>query len=229
MRQTLGFIAVWCGATVLAISVAWFGVRDVLRSEVFEDASIEPLNAAIGRTGDSALPLGAPTGPQAVGTPDASSTAPGRTSAPRLTPPARDTARPRPEHSPSRTAATPSRTRETGLSRSGPSASPSRSTSKPAATHAAPAPSSSAAPKATATRTRSISTENLRVVNVKGGSVSFAIENGVCRLIAAAPNAGYEAKVASATGWIRVDLVQGEHGSAVFCIGGESRTDLWEY
>lgn len=67
------------------------------------------------------------------------------------------------------------------------------------------------------------------MVNVKGGSVSFAIENGVCRLIAAAPNAGYEAKVASATGWIRVDLVQGEHGSAVFCIGGESRTDLWEY
>ncbi|GAA4191367.1 hypothetical protein GCM10022252_31140 [Streptosporangium oxazolinicum] len=67
------------------------------------------------------------------------------------------------------------------------------------------------------------------MVNVKGGSVSFAIEDGVCRLIAAAPNAGYEAKVASATGWIRVDLVQGQHGSAVFCIGAENRTDLWEY
>ncbi|MER5649023.1 hypothetical protein [Streptosporangium sp. NPDC002524] len=229
MRQTLGFIAVWCGATVLAISVAWFGVRDVLRSEVFDDASVEPLNAAIGRTGDSAFPQGAPTGPQVVGTPAASSAAPGRTPAPRLTPPARDTAGPRPDRSPSRTAATPVRTRETGLSRPGPSASPSRSPSGPAATRAAPASSSSAAPRATATRTQSISTENLRVVNVKGGSVSFAIEDGVCRLIAAAPNAGYEAKVASATGWIRVDLVQGQHGSAVFCIGGENRTDLWEY
>ncbi|MEU4405708.1 hypothetical protein AB0F88_14365 [Streptosporangium sp. NPDC023963] len=229
MRQTLGFIAVWCGATVLAISVAWFGVRDVLRSEVFDDASIEPLNAAIGRTGDSTLPPGAPTGPQAVGTPIASSAAPGRTSAPRPTSSARDTAGPRPDRSPSRTAATPVRARESGLSRPGPSASPSRSPSRPAATQAASAPSSSAAPKATATRTQSISTENLRVVNVKGGSVSFAIEDGVCRLIAAAPNAGYEAKVASATGWIRVDLVQGQHGSAVFCIGGENRTDLWEY
>ncbi|WP_436764020.1 hypothetical protein [Streptosporangium sp. V21-05] len=228
MRQTLGFVAVWCGATVLAISVAWFGVRDVLRSEVFDDASVEPLNAAIGRTGDSVLPPGAPTGPPAVGTPAASSTAPGRTPAPRLTtPPARDTARPRPDRSPSRPAATPARARETGLSRPGPSASPSRSASRPAASRAAP--SSSAAPKAAATRTQSISTENLRVVNVKGGSVSFAIESGVCRLIAAAPNAGYEAKVASATGWIRVDLVQGQHGSAVFCIGGENRTDLWEY
>jgi hypothetical protein len=226
MRQTLGFIAVWCGATVLAISVAWFGVRDVLRSEVFDDASIEPLNAAIGRTGDSRLPSGAPTGPQAIGTPTAgSSSTPGRTPAPRLTPPARDTARPRPDRSPSRPVAAPARTRDAGLSRSGPS--PSRSASRPAATEAAA--SSSAAPEATATRTRSVSTENLRVVNVKGGSVSFAIENGVCRLIAAAPNAGYEAKVASATGWIRVDLVQGQHGSAVFCIGAEGRTDLWEY
>ncbi|MER6175895.1 hypothetical protein [Streptosporangium sp. NPDC001681] len=216
MRQTLGFIAVWCGATVLAISVAWFGVRDVLRSEVFEDASIEPLNAAIGRTGDSRLPLGAPTGPQVIGVPTASSE-PVRTPAPRLIPPTRDTTGSQPARSPSRTAA-PVRTRDAGLSRSAPS--PSRSGS------GAPSPT---APKPAATRTRSISTENLRVVNVKGGSVSFAIENGVCRLIAAAPNAGYEAKVASATGWIRVDLVKGEHGSAVFCIGGESRTDLWEY
>ncbi|WP_433363486.1 hypothetical protein [Streptosporangium sp. CA-115845] len=206
MRQTLGFIAVWCGATVLAISVAWFGVRDVLRSEVFEDASIEPLNAALGHTGDSPLPPGAPTGPQVVGVPTVSPE-PVRTPAPHLIPPTRDTARSQPARSPSRTAV-PVRTRDAGLSRSAPS---------------------STAPKPTATRTRSISTENLRVVNVKGGSVSFAIENGVCRLIAAAPNAGYEAKVASATGWIRVDLVKGEHGSAVFCIGGESRTDLWEY
>ncbi|GAA0847151.1 hypothetical protein ACFQVD_43880 [Streptosporangium amethystogenes subsp. fukuiense] len=206
MRQTLGFIAVWCGATVLAISVAWFGVRDVLRNEVFEDASIEPLNAAIGRTGESRLPAGAPTGPQVIGVPTASSKSV-RTPVPRLIPPTRDTTGSQPARSPSRAAA-PARTRDAG---------PSRPTPSPAM------------PKPTVTRTRSISTGNLRVVNVKGGSVSFAIENGVCRLIAAAPNAGYEAKVASATGWIRVDLVKGEHGSAVFCIGGESRTDLWEY
>ncbi|GAA3009649.1 hypothetical protein GCM10017559_35200 [Streptosporangium longisporum] len=96
------------------------------------------------------------------------------------------------------------------------------------ATRAATAsPRAGAGPETT--RTRSVSTENLRVMNVKGGSVSFAIENGVCRLVTAAPRAGYEAKVASAPGWIRVDLVRGEHGSAVFCIGAEGRTDLWEY
>ena len=66
-------------------------------------------------------------------------------------------------------------------------------------------------------------------MNVKGGSVSFVIEGGGCRLVTAAPNAGYEAKVAQNAGWIRVDLVQGAHGSSVFCIGGENRTDLWEF
>lgn len=204
MRQTLGFIAVWCVATVLAVSVAWFGVRDVLSSEVFDDASIEPISVAIGRTEDTRLAAGAPTGPQTVGVPTASPSKPARSPAPHPTPSTRETTRPQPVRSPSRTAA-------------------------PVRILAAPAPPSPSVSRPTATRTGSISTGNLRVVNVKGGSVSFAIEEGVCRLIAAAPNAGYEAKVASATGWIRVDLVRGEHGSAVFCIGGENRTDLWEY
>jgi hypothetical protein len=29
--------------------------------------------------------------------------------------------------------------------------------------------------------------------------------------------------------WIRVDLTKAEHGCAVFCLGGERRTDTWTY
>ncbi|GAA2892970.1 hypothetical protein GCM10010517_57490 [Streptosporangium fragile] len=220
MRQTLGFIAVWCGATALAISVAWFGVRDVLRSEVFDDVAIEPLDAALVRTADAPLPAAAPSGPQPAG-PPAASGASRRTASPRPTPaaPAEDVARPR--RTPSKIRVAPADTRAPDAA--GTTASPTPFAS--GATRAAePAASPTSAPP-----TRSFADENVRVVDVKGGSVSFVIENGVCRLIAAAPAAGYEAKVASATGWIRVDLVRGQHGSAVFCIGGENRTDLWEY
>lgn len=42
----------------------------------------------------------------------------------------------------------------------------------------------------------------------------------------ASPSTGYTAKDA---GWIRVDLTKAEHGTAVFCPGGERRTDTWTY
>jgi hypothetical protein len=230
MRQTLGFIAVWCGATVLAISVAWFGVRDVLRSEVFDDVKIEPLGAAFTGIRGAPLPPGAPTGPLILGTPTASSSASSgrRTPAPRApkASPDRNTARPQPVHSPRKTTPASVRTRSPDI----PDPGPTRATSVP---RTATSPSPSSAPRATpsskpATQTAA-SNENTRVVNVKGGSVSFVIEGGACRLVTAAPNAGYEAKVAQNAGWIRVDLVQGAHGSSVFCIGGENRTDLWEF
>jgi hypothetical protein len=67
------------------------------------------------------------------------------------------------------------------------------------------------------------------VVKVKGGEVAFTIGREGCRLISATPVSGYTAKIARADGWIRVDLVKGEHGTGVFCIGHERRTDTWEY
>ncbi|MEV6868685.1 hypothetical protein AB0M44_47900 [Streptosporangium subroseum] len=234
MRQTLGFIAVWCGATVLAISVAWFGVRDVLRSQVFDDVKIEPISVALTGVRNAPLPQGAPTGPLALGTPTTSATSSSldrRSPTPRATPTssARNTARPQPVRSPAKTAQAPVRTR-------------SSRTPDPARTRATPVPRAVTSPSASSTprATRSsaapkpenqaaASNENVRVVNVKGGSVSFVIEDGACRLITAAPNAGYTAQVSQNAGWIRVDLVQGAHGSSVFCIGGENRTDLWEY
>ncbi|GAA4943744.1 hypothetical protein GCM10023334_055720 [Nonomuraea thailandensis] len=70
---------------------------------------------------------------------------------------------------------------------------------------------------------------SLKVVKVKGGEVAFTLGQDGCRLISATPVSGYTAKIARADGWIRVDLVKGEHGTGVFCIGHERRTDTWEY
>ncbi|MEV6152273.1 hypothetical protein AB0L53_18195 [Nonomuraea sp. NPDC052129] len=173
MRRALGYIVVWCGATVIAVSVSWFGVRGVLRTEFVDDVQVEPFLAQAVADGDR-TPSQAPT--------PAKTPAPTRTPTPTKTP------------TPTRTAAS----------------------TKPAVRKTqAPAP----------TRTP----KNLRVVSVKGGEVAFTLGPDGCRLVSATPRSGYSTKVARNTGWIRVDLVKGEHGSGVWCISGEQRTDTWEY
>ncbi|MDP9866191.1 MULTISPECIES: hypothetical protein [Streptosporangium] len=217
MRQTLGFLAVWCGATVLATSIAWFGVSDVLRGQVFDDARIEPINAAISRMEAAPLPSEAPTGQAAaLGTPTASASPEQRAPAPRRTQagPTHNTARPRATRSPLEAPHITVR-------------SPATAEPRPSASAAGPRPTLSAA--APGPSVPAASEGKVRVVNVGGGSVSFVIEDDRCRLVAAAPNVGFEAKVSQALGWIRVDLARNGHGTAVFCIGGENRTDTWDY
>lgn len=99
-----------------------------------------------------------------------------------------------------------------------------------------PTPSASSTPEPTPTPTprRTVKKTpkprgDVKVVTVKGGEVAFTIGAAGCGLVSATPNSGYTAKVSKNDGWIRVDLVQAEHGSAVFCIGAERRTDTWEY
>ncbi|MBB2913101.1 hypothetical protein FHS43_004399 [Streptosporangium becharense] len=218
MRQTLGFIAVWCGATTLAVSISWFGVRDVLRSEVFDDARIESLGAAVARTAGAALPSSAPAGSKPARTP-AAPPVPRRAAAPHPVPdgPARET--PRPRETPSKVVVVPA-TRE-------PVPAVPRTLPTPAAPGATrTAGSGTAAPVPSA---RSFSGGNVRTVGGRGGSVSFVIEDGVCRLVAAIPRAGYESRTTSAAGRIQVDLVREGHGSAAFCAGGENRVGLWDY
>ncbi|MFE0150557.1 hypothetical protein ACFWY5_25635 [Nonomuraea sp. NPDC059007] len=91
-----------------------------------------------------------------------------------------------------------------------------------------PSASSTPTPRRTAKKTPK-PRGDVRVVTVKGGEVAFTIGAAGCGLVSATPNSGYTAKVSKNDGWIRVDLVQAEHGSAVFCIGAERRTDTWEY
>ncbi|MFC4061024.1 hypothetical protein ACFOWE_22205 [Planomonospora corallina] len=231
MRQTLGFLAVWLGATVLAACVAWFGVRDVLRSEAVDDMSIQPISAVDDGPGTAALPAppsedpsAAPAASPQVGTPTASSVPAGRdrtTRRPATPAPVRSTARTDRTGSAPVATAPPDRRAASGSPRA---SAPAR-TSAPASTSAPTSAATSAAPRAPA---QAAPAGDVRVVNVKGGSVSFTIENGVCRLISAAPRAGYETKVWENAGWMRVDLTKDGSTSSAFCIGHENRTDSWE-
>ncbi|MGW6496239.1 hypothetical protein [Nonomuraea angiospora] len=155
MRRALRYAAIWCGATAVAVSVSWFGVRGVLRDEFVDDVDVEPFTAQTIAADEAPLTLTSPS----------------------------------------------------------PSPSPSRAQGKPVK-----GPTKSPAPR-----------KPLKVVKVKGGEVAFTLGPEGCRLVSATPVSGYTAKVARATGWIRVDLVKGEHGTGVFCISHEQRTDTWEY
>ncbi|MFF4418908.1 hypothetical protein ACFYY8_40795 [Streptosporangium sp. NPDC001559] len=239
MRQTWGFVVVWCAATVLAAGITWLGVRDVLTSQVFDDARVESLDAELSRIGAVAIPSKPPTGTAGVTGPPSSS--------------------PQGRHTPG-TYVSPlgrrgtSQPRATGLPRgdrkgsvgsrriSGHERQPDDSPSKPSATGTPtkpPAKAPTKAPTATPEPEKASATPSptphlaaeggTKTVSSKNGSVAFSIEGGVCRVVSANPNPGYEAKVTQAEGWIRVDLVQGDHGSAIYCVGGESRTDVWEY
>ncbi|MEV7010420.1 hypothetical protein [Streptosporangium sp. NPDC051022] len=240
MRQTMGFMVVWCGVTVLAASVTWFGVRDVLRSEVVNDVRVEYLSSALARTGASplppeptshTLPPGTPTLPPGRGlpTPYGTSGAVRNTLPPQaVRSPAKNGHRPvrsqdpalvEPRRPSTATATTTPRAART------PSASPrAAQTNSPAPRAAQESPS----PTPT-TQQMAAAGGSSKVVSTKSGSVTFSIESGVCRLVSATPNEGFEAKVSQAEGWIRVDLVQGQRGSAVYCIGGENRTEAWDY
>ncbi|MEV0820780.1 hypothetical protein [Nonomuraea rubra] len=180
MRRALKYAAIWCGATVVAVSVSWFGVRDVLRDEFVDDVDVEPFLAQTIAADERAVTRRPATPAPVTSAPVTSAPV---TSAPVT--PAPVTPAPR---------RTPEEQRRT----------PVPATKKP-------------------------SNPSLKVVKVKGGEVAFTLGADGCRLVSATPVSGYTAKVARADGWIRVDLVRGEHGTGVFCIGHEQRTDTWEY
>jgi hypothetical protein len=173
MRRALRYAAIWCGATAVAVSVSWFGVRGVLRDEFVDDVDVEPFAAQTIAADEAPLTLTSPI--------------------PSPTP----TATPGPSRTPRKPVKSPVQS---------PVKSPTKS------------PVKSPAPR-----------KPLKVVKVKGGEVAFTLGPEGCRLVSATPVSGYTAKVARATGWIRVDLVKGEHGTGVFCISHEQRTDTWEY
>jgi outer membrane biosynthesis protein TonB len=180
------YVALWAMATAVAVSVSWFGVRDVLRQE-FADVVIEPV-AARTAAGRAALPT--PTSTR-VPTRDPVTSRPTRKPSPK----------PSPKQTPRRT--------------------PKQS----------PKPSPTPSPQATEQATEQATQQggDVRVVTAKGGEVTFTIGQTGCRLVSATPAGGYTANVTETDAWIRVDLTQGDHGSAVFCISGERRTDVWEY
>lgn len=227
MRRVLGYAMIWCGATALAISLAWFGVRDVLRAEV-TDEPYPGVAVAAARTGRPPAPPDATSAAAPpTSTPAASTSA--NTTAPSATPsaaPARRTSRP--SAAPATSTGPSTRPTVTELPATAARATPSR---RPTASRTPAKPPASKAPSPTPTSSARQGSSQVKVVTVKGGQVSFAIENNECRLLSASPAAGYEAKVSGNVGWIRVDLLKGEHGSTVFCTwhGHGPATDVWEF
>ncbi|WP_030170943.1 hypothetical protein [Spirillospora albida] len=114
------------------------------------------------------------------------------------------TATPVPERTPERTPATARETR-----RPSPSASPGGGgTAKP------PAPSG-----------------KVRAYTVKSGRVVLSIGTDSARLVSAMPNSGFQVKTWRNTAWLRVDLTDGTHGSAVFVTwnGHPPLVEVYEY
>ncbi|TDC44811.1 hypothetical protein E1281_32540 [Actinomadura sp. KC345] len=107
-----------------------------------------------------------------------------------------------------------------------PPAGPSAGASAEDSPSALPSPSRSgadAAPTATPEGERPASPEvsrkpgeKTRTYTVKSGSVVLALSDDAARLVSATPGDGFRAKVWRQSKWLRVDLTDDVHGSAVF-------------
>lgn len=94
------------------------------------------------------------------------------------------------------------------------------STGKPAQPKPSPAPSSAPA-----------ETGAVRTYVVVSGSVVLSLGKESARLVSATPDNGFEVKVWEQTAWLRVDLTDGVHGSAVFARwnGHPPLVEVYEY
>ncbi|MGP4023431.1 hypothetical protein [Actinomadura sp. 3N407] len=97
-----------------------------------------------------------------------------------------------------------------------PAPSPSPTSSSPGpgsggASTAAPGGARSASPKPS-----HAPGERVRTYTVKSGRVVLALSDDEARLVSATPDDGFRAKVWRQSKWLRVDLTDDVHGSAVF-------------
>ncbi|MFI6514339.1 hypothetical protein ACIBF1_02110 [Spirillospora sp. NPDC050679] len=99
-----------------------------------------------------------------------------------------------------------------------PSTTPgTRRPSQPASPKQTPsrAPSDKA-PSSKAPPGRTSPGEQIRTYTVRHGQVTLAIGASSARLVSTRPASGYKATVWRKSNWLRVDLTDGQHGSAVF-------------
>lgn len=115
--------------------------------------------------------------------------------------------------------ASPSRRGGEGRSPAAPSPTAPNTSAGPSAggsTGSAPAPSPSG---------------RVRTYAVKSGRVVLSIYPAGARLVSASPEQGFQVKTARNEGWLRVDLTDGVHGSAVFATwnGHPTMVQVYEY
>ncbi|WP_395104115.1 hypothetical protein [Actinomadura sp. SCN-SB] len=114
-----------------------------------------------------------------------------------------------------------------------PSAGPSPSASpSPSRSATGDTPGARPTPRRTATPAPSRETGGrVRTYVVTSGRVVLELFAGSARLVSATPDSGFQAKVWRQDGWLRVDLTDGVHGSAVFATwnGHPPTVQVYEY
>ncbi|GAA2143251.1 hypothetical protein [Actinomadura napierensis] len=112
------------------------------------------------------------------------------------------------------------------------------STASPSAPASAPrrsvSPTASAGARGTAPTSPSASPSasgKVRTYVVRSGRVVLSLTSASARLVSAVPDSGFEAKTWRKAGWLRVDLTDGAHGSAVFATwnGHPPIVQVYEY
>ncbi|MFS2292606.1 MAG: hypothetical protein FWJ90_07845 [Actinomadura sp.] len=120
----------------------------------------------------------------------------------------------------------------------GPSAVPSQSSGTPSPSASASPSTRDGSPAAAPGGGRSPSPdasrgprEKVRTYTVKSGRVVLALSDEAARLVSASPDDGFRAKVWRQEKWLRVDLTDDVHGSAVFATwhDGAVRVQVYEY
>ncbi|MFC6879956.1 MULTISPECIES: hypothetical protein [Actinomadura] len=93
------------------------------------------------------------------------------------------------------------------------------------------APPPSRRPTPEQTRNGAAPDEKLRSYTVKSGRVVLAVGARSARLVSATPNSGFQVRQWKKPSWIRVDLTDGTHGSAVFATWNDHAplVEVYEY
>ncbi|GAA1575598.1 hypothetical protein GCM10009678_67870 [Actinomadura kijaniata] len=113
-----------------------------------------------------------------------------------------------------------------------PSQSPARSPSpSPTGARASVRPSPRPATATPSPRATPPPDGQVRTYTVRSGRVTLSIGRSSARFVSATPDSGFQARTWNAAGWLRVDLTDGRHGSAVFATwnGHAPQVQVYEY
>lgn len=191
--RAIGYTVAWCGATALAVGVAWFGVSGVLRTALGDGEPLTPLvvaapesNAALATRRDP------PPSPEATAGP----------TPPTATPTPRPRRKPTNRPAVAETTSPPDQTRnQTG--------DPTPDQTPP------PAPRQSQTPKPAPSQDQP--SEKLHTFTLQGGRAVVAVREKDCRIVSATPAEGWELKTWTEAFWLRITFLKDGRESSAFC------------
>ncbi|WP_066373164.1 hypothetical protein [Herbidospora mongoliensis] len=193
--RAIGYTVAWCGATALAVGVAWFGVSGVLRTALGDGEPLTPLVVAAPQPNVVSGVRREPPSPEAA--------------VPPSEPPASI------QVTPTAAAATP-RPRKTPAATRRPTVTATTSEPKPTPP---PAPKQSQAPQPSpsAQSQAAQSEEKLHTFNLNGGRATVAVREKDCRIVSATPAEGWELQTWTEPYWLRITFLRDGKESSAFC------------